>query len=358
MNEILEKKIKELCYKIKDIYSPSIMNYAKADESKKIEIMFFGVDTGVVRHIIDFLTQTDATEEEFLNFTESIINKAKEDTIKLLKPKYDEGNILDVNVNNSYNDIIKTIVEAREELLKTIKNEENETTINTSTEQPENDEEIEILSEESDAISEPDEQLENEALENETIYLGNDEYTVLKDNDTYELILGFELNNQETGEIKSKIKREYPELAKVKFIVTVAPENGIIDAAGKEVILTESDQRLQDAYDRAQNKDIINDESTEDEHPYLEEDFEKSIKDLKLDKEEAQILSEAIDEKRSDEIDIDLEDFSEQENQILNAKRFTPEQKAELIDELYKEFDEYVEENPEIGGRKIWKTVK
>lgn len=54
-----------------------------------------------------------------------------------------------------------------------------------------------------------------------------------------------------------------------------------------------------------------------------------------------------IKEKDSSEISLDLEDFAKQEQTILNAKHFTEEQKAKMIQELYQEFDNYVEENPE-----------
>ena len=55
----------------------------------------------------------------------------------------------------------------------------------------------------------------------------------------------------------------------------------------------------------------------------------------------------SIKEKDSSEISLDLEDFAKQEQTILNAKHFTEKQKAKMIQELYQEFDNYVEENPE-----------
>lgn len=54
-----------------------------------------------------------------------------------------------------------------------------------------------------------------------------------------------------------------------------------------------------------------------------------------------------IKEKDSSEISKDLEDFAKQEKAILNAKHFTVEQKQKMIQELYQEFDNYVEKNPE-----------
>lgn len=58
-------------------------------------------------------------------------------------------------------------------------------------------------------------------------------------------------------------------------------------------------------------------------------------------------LNNNVQEKNSAEISLDLEDFAKQEQAILNAKHFTDEQKKKMIQELYQEFDSYVEENPE-----------
>ena len=62
-----------------------------------------------------------------------------------------------------------------------------------------------------------------------------------------------------------------------------------------------------------------------------------------------QIQKEQKDKNNHTKIDSDLDDFANQERQILSAKRFTDEQKKKLIEELYAEFDNYVEQNPEKG---------
>jgi cytochrome c553 len=49
----------------------------------------------------------------------------------------------------------------------------------------------------------------------------------------------------------------------------------------------------------------------------------------------------------SAEIDGDLDDFEKQERQILTSAQFTEKQKRQIIQELYENFDSYVEENPE-----------
>ena len=54
-------------------------------------------------------------------------------------------------------------------------------------------------------------------------------------------------------------------------------------------------------------------------------------------------------EKTSEEIDKDLLDYEEEVNKILNSKHFSEEQKKQMIEEIYQEFDGYVEENPEHG---------
>lgn len=64
-------------------------------------------------------------------------------------------------------------------------------------------------------------------------------------------------------------------------------------------------------------------------------------------------LIDQINSKPKEEIDADLNDFETEENIILNSKHFTEEQKKKLIDDLYSEFDEYVEKNPEISRRQM-----
>ena len=261
MEEEPKQEIIDLCYKIKDIYVRGLIRITNDYEARdKINTMFFSINHGVVRKVVDFIeTKQDASEEEFSKFVESIVNQAKEDTIRLISQRNRDKNAVENAVNNSYDDIISAIIEEREKLSKAL-NENEEV----------KQEEIEKDAEE----EKNDENKENETAENSM----NDSNHDLDDEP--------ELNSE------------------------FEPDS-----------LEELDE--------------------------IEERF-------KLDEEESKIFEEVIDEEKSnEEIDEDLEDFENQESQILHDKRFTPEQKSELIDELYKEFDEYVEENPEIGGRQI-----
>ncbi len=58
-------------------------------------------------------------------------------------------------------------------------------------------------------------------------------------------------------------------------------------------------------------------------------------------------------EKTSKEIDDDLDEFEAEERRILSSKQYSEEQKKEMIERLYSEFDKYTEENPEISGRHL-----
>ena len=63
--------------------------------------------------------------------------------------------------------------------------------------------------------------------------------------------------------------------------------------------------------------------------------------------------TEQIQTKTKEEIDTDLDDFEAEERRILNSKHYSEEQKKEMIERLYSEFDKYTEENPEISGRHL-----
>lgn len=66
------------------------------------------------------------------------------------------------------------------------------------------------------------------------------------------------------------------------------------------------------------------------------------------------ILTNSIDQTKSkEEIDKDLDYFENEERKINDAKKFNTEQKKKMIDDLYSEFDEYVEQNPEKDGRQM-----
>lgn len=100
-------------------------------------------------------------------------------------------------------------------------------------------------------------------------------------------------------------------------------------------ISLESDNVVQ-TYDDNQPKKVIEDSE-------VQQQIVQAFKSVQTQKENTQqnIGKSSVD------IDIDLDDFAKQEKQILNAKHFTDEQKKRMIQELYDEFDSYVEENPE-----------
>lgn len=55
--------------------------------------------------------------------------------------------------------------------------------------------------------------------------------------------------------------------------------------------------------------------------------------------------------KSKEEIDLDLDYFENEERKLLDSKHFTNEEKKKMIEDLYSEFDEYAEKNPETKGR-------
>ena len=87
----------------------------------------------------------------------------------------------------------------------------------------------------------------------------------------------------------------------------------------------------------------IQQESVENVYETKKQEYE----DVSASKE----LIESVTTKSSSEIDADLDDFEAEERRILNSKHFTDEQKKEMIEELYSEFDKYTEENPELSGK-------
>lgn len=78
----------------------------------------------------------------------------------------------------------------------------------------------------------------------------------------------------------------------------------------------------------------------------FKENMSGSIEEFDKEKDEQPHLE------ASTEIDANSDVFETQKNKILNSKHFTPEQKKQIIEDLYQESDEYIEVNPEKGGRK------
>lgn len=76
-------------------------------------------------------------------------------------------------------------------------------------------------------------------------------------------------------------------------------------------------------------------------------EYETAKESFEVERQNAQLLQQ---EKSSKEIDEDIEDFERREKRIRKS-HFTDAKKEELIKELYSEFDEYTEQNPELSGR-------
>lgn len=76
-------------------------------------------------------------------------------------------------------------------------------------------------------------------------------------------------------------------------------------------------------------------------------EYETAKESFEVERQNAQLLQQ---EKSSKEIDEDIEDFERRERRIRKS-HFTDAKKEELIKELYSEFDEYTEQNPELSGR-------
>lgn len=86
-------------------------------------------------------------------------------------------------------------------------------------------------------------------------------------------------------------------------------------------------------------------QSTVDDYEAKKQEYEEVSTSKKL--------VDSVTSKSSEEIDSDLDDFEAEERKILNSKHFTDDQKKQMIEQLYSEFDKYAEENPELSGRQI-----
>lgn len=142
---------------------------------------------------------------------------------------------------------------------------------------------------------------------------------------------------QESLERKKRFEQAY----KNSQSISKQQENEMVEVQAKMVkeqstkpISLESDNTVQ-TYDN-QPKKVIEDSE-------VQQQLVQAFKSVQSQKENTQQNTG----KSSADIDIDLDDFAKQEKQILNAKHFTDEQKKRMIQELYDEFDSYVEENPE-----------
>lgn len=89
-----------------------------------------------------------------------------------------------------------------------------------------------------------------------------------------------------------------------------------------------------------------------------ESDIERTVEEDYKGKKQAyeevsvsNILMEQVQPKTKEEIDVDLDEFEAEERRIVNSKQFSEQQKKEMIENLYSEFDEYTEQNPEISGK-------
>ncbi|MBR3198708.1 MAG: hypothetical protein IKG27_01690 [Bacilli bacterium] len=165
MDKELEKRIIDLCYKVKEIYQGPLMNivaeYEKVGESKreKVNAMFFGRETGVIKKVSDFLLEKPkASEKEFRKFVKKLVDEAKEKTLALITKKTYDGKPVEDIVCETYDEIIECIVSEKDTLILDNKEETKE---EIEAELPEQDLNKEVEETNSDNL-ELDEEIEEE----------------------------------------------------------------------------------------------------------------------------------------------------------------------------------------------------
>ena len=155
-----------------------------------------------------------------------------------------------------------------------------------------------------------------------------------------------EIKKQEKNEQNSMTERE-PEKEVAKNIAPSELEKPASLDSQPDESLKEERQKivnvLGQVVDKKREEMAVIDDSTKKEF----EASKRAYEEVSTTRE----LSDDVNGKTSAEIDIDLNDFAAQESLILNSKHFTDEQKAQMIEELYREFDTYVKNNPEKDGR-------
>ena len=125
MSEDLEKVIQSFCYKLLDIYGRDFNRIVETNEQQdQINMIFLGTESGAVKHIIDFLSEKDSTEEEFLSFVIKLMDSVKAEIIKVLT-----SGVYYVNqkaVDETFKKIIECIVNEKASLEEAIKRSKND----------------------------------------------------------------------------------------------------------------------------------------------------------------------------------------------------------------------------------------
>lgn len=158
--------------------------------------------------------------------------------------------------------------------------------------------------------------------------------------------LATNLNSQQTSEDEGKIKQEE----------TV--DNSLNEALQKEKQARDAWRKNSSSYELYQNykNSIAERLEIQKEDETSERSAIDDYEEKKQAYEEASVPKKSMEQiqtKTKEEIDTDLDDFEAEERRILNSKHYSEEQKKEMIERLYSEFDKYTEENPEISGRHL-----
>lgn len=156
--------------------------------------------------------------------------------------------------------------------------------------------------------------------------------------------LATNLSSQQTSEDEEEIKQEE----------TV--DNSLKEALQKEKLARDAWRKNSSSYELYQNyknsiaerleiqkEDETSERSAIDDYEEKKQAYEKESASKEL--------MEQVSPKSKEEIDADLDEFEAEERRIVDSKHFSKQQKKEMIENLYSEFDEYTEQNPEISGR-------
>ena len=164
-------------------------------------------------------------------------------------------------------------------------------------------------------------------------------------------------DSEKHDNIESSVNPMQPQANKdSEEIKPVEESNSLNEALNKEQQARDAWRKNSSSYELYQNyKNSIaerleiqkEDETSEKSEIDDYEEKKQAYEEVSASKE----LMEQVSPKSKEEIDADLDEFEAEERRIVNSKHFSEEQKKEMIENLYSEFDEYTEQNPEISGR-------
>ena len=161
------------------------------------------------------------------------------------------------------------------------------------------------------------------------------------------------MSSQNTSTVQENEKSNEAELKKSQTDLISTLKQVASTKTEKEPVSNE----YQEAYDALEKdkEEIMKllDTASKDEKEEMLRDlakieaYQNQVRD-KIDKPTIQTeMTAPKQQKTSEEIDKDLLDYEEEVNKILNSKHFSEKHKKQMIEEIYQEFDGYVEENPE-----------